>query len=143
MFYRKFILPLSAILLSTQVMAISPEELMSQALLSGQASGVLTGAIAENIKKQTHSLDDTLASISRKSIDSEKCHIYHFKITQPNIPSTDGAIVGDYVTVAQSRVCPDNREQAPAMVIECRVGKVSCMPGKPSVSPAANKPQKQ
>lgn len=128
---------LFALAFSFQVHAITPDLLMDQALRDGKASGVLTGALADNIKALTHSNESTLATIERISIEPDQCHFYKFTVTQPKIPNRSGEIVGDYVTVYKSKICPDNRAQPPSDVIDCRVGNVSCMPSTPVAAPKA------
>lgn len=108
--------------------AISSEELMSQAIRTGQASGVLTGATADRMKSVTHSTGETLGSVVRTSIDQDHCHFYHFTVTQTKIPTTSGKLVGDYVVVSRSKHCPDDRKQDPPAVIDCHIAGVSCMP---------------
>lgn len=122
------LLALFALTFVLQAHAITPDLLMDQALRNGKANGVLTGDLADKIKAATHSKEQTLGAIERISIEPDKCHFYKFTVTQPNIPNRSGAIVGDYVTVYKSKICPDDRAQPPAEVIECRVGNVSCMP---------------
>lgn len=103
---------------------------MSQAIHAGQASGELTGPVADRLKSQTHSKGPTLASVSRMSIEPDKCHFYKFTVTQTQIPDVTGRIIGDYVMVTKNKYCPDDRSQAPPEIIDCLIAGASCMPPK-------------
>lgn len=114
----------------SSALAVTPDILMSKAIEYGNSSGEMTGKISDDIKVQTHSKEPVFASVKRMSIDSEKCHLYNFTIKQTKIPNRAGVIVGDYVTVSRSKVCPDDRAETPSVVIDCHIGGVSCMPEK-------------
>ena len=122
----------SAFCLATQ--AVTPEILMNQAIRDGKASAILTGPVADNMRRITHSTAETQAKIERMSIEPDNCHFYKFTVTQPQVPARSGAIIGDYVTVSKTKVCPDDREQSPPEVIGCMIGGQSCMPVKGATS---------
>lgn len=121
--------------------AVSAEDLMEEAVRAGKSSGELTGGVAEHLKKITHSTDPTQARIERIGEDGSGCQTYKFTITQPNIPSRQGAVVGDYVTVTKNRFCQDNKARESTEVIDCHIGAISCMPAK-SAPPAATSPKR-
>lgn len=116
-----------AMLSASRVFPTTPGDLMSQAMASGKASGVLTGSIADDLKTKTRSIDPTQAVIERIGSDADKCQVFTVTLTQPNVPTRSGGNAGDYTTVTKTKLCPDNREFPPE-VIDCRVGNVSCMP---------------
>lgn len=111
-----------------QAHAVTADDLMKEAFRVGRSKGELTGAIANNFKKTTHSNEPIQASAELVSIDKDKCQIYKFTLLQSKIPNRAGQIVGDYMTVTKTKFCPDNREQEPPQVIDCRIGGASCMP---------------
>lgn len=115
--------------------AITPHDLMTEAMAKGVASGELTGEMADQIKRATRSKAATIGKIERVSVQADKCEIYNLTITQPDIPDMSGKIVGDYVTVTRSKFCPDKRkDQRQPELIACSVGPVSCMPGGQGIS---------
>jgi len=120
----------AALAFSSKVHAISPHELMTKAMRDGKAHGVLTGSMADQLKAATHSTADTIAKIERVETMANRCEVYTFTVTQPQIPDRSGKIVGDYVTVTRSKFCPNDRKnQYKPEVIACSIGGVSCMPG--------------
>ena len=134
--FKLSLIAIAALFCGVKALAVTPDILMSKAIEHGNSSGVMTGKISDDIKVQTHSKEPVFASVDRVSIDSDKCHLYNFTIKQSQIPNRAGGIVGDYVTVSQSKACPDDRAQTPSVVIDCHIGGVSCMPGKPKISSA-------
>ena len=67
---------------------------------------------------------------------ANRCEVFTFTLTQPQIPDRSGKIVGDYVTVTRSTFCPgDRKNQYKPEVIACSVGGVSCMPGAQVAAP--------
>ena len=123
------------VLFAAQASALTPDAMMSVAIHSGSASGELTGDLANEIKAMTRSTAATRGEIVRLSIEPDKCHIFKFTVTQPDVPNVKGEIVGDYVTVTKTKVCPDDRKTPPPEVIDCRIGKVSCMPAAKATHP--------
>lgn len=121
---------IAAMALASTARAITPHDLMTEAMAKGKASGELTGEMADQIKKATRSKAATMGKIERMAVQADKCEIYNVTVTQPDIPDMSGKIVGDYVTVTRSKFCPDKRkDQRQPELIACSVGPVSCMPG--------------
>lgn len=128
---------LAALTLASNVHAITPQELMTKAMRDGKAQGELTGSVADQIRSATRSTAKTLGKFERVEVQADRCEIYTFTITQPQVPDMTGKIVGDYVTTSRSKFCPDNRkDQHQPEIIACSVGGVSCMPGAQVGSPS-------
>ena len=125
-----FVVILSAAILPS-AHALTMDELMSAAVRSGKSSGELTGVTADSIRAATRSTAPTHMSIERVARDA-KCQTFRYTLTQPQIPSPSGGIVGDYVTVSESVLCSDDREQAPPKVVSCHIGGISCLAPAPA-----------
>lgn len=121
----------SAILLllgaAFQVQAMTSEELFAAAMDKGSASGVLTGNVADRLKKETRSTEPTHASLVRGDLTADGCQYFKLTLTQPKVPTRDGGFAGDYTTVSKVHTCKDDRE-TPPVLLDCKVGPVSCMP---------------
>jgi len=126
----------AALAFSSKVHAITPQDLMTKAMRDGKAQGELTGSMADQLKAATHSTAATLGKIERIETMANRCEVFTFTLTQPQIPDRSGKIVGDYVTVTRSTFCPgDRKNQYKPEVIACSVGGVSCMPGAQVAAP--------
>jgi hypothetical protein len=112
--------------LSANAQALTMDELMGKAVRTGSASGELSGAVSDSLKKATRSVAPTHIAIERVSED-DKCKTMRVTLTQPKVPNTSGGFVGDFVTVSQNVMCSDDRPQANPKVIECRIGPDNCM----------------
>lgn len=110
-----------------QVHALTSEELFAAAMERGSASGVLTGNVADRLKKETHSTEPTQASLVRGQMTADGCQYFKLTLIQPKVPTRDGGFAGDYITVSKVHSCKDDRE-TPPVLLDCKVGNVSCMP---------------
>ena len=127
---HRITLLLALCLSASAAAAATADEMMSQAYSQGRASGELTGQVADQIKSATRSKAATRGLAERLAIDKDGCYTVKFTVTQPDIPSVTGQLVGDFVTVTKFQMCPDSRQQSEPEVIECRVGATSCLPAK-------------
>jgi hypothetical protein len=109
--------------------AATPSELMDKAMKAGTSSGELTGAMAEAIKQATHSTDPTVAILERLE-DVGGCQYFKFTLSQANVPFVNGGSAGEYRTVTKVGTCRGDAKPNPPIVLECKVGKTSCMPVK-------------
>ena len=115
--------------------SITPEELMSRAMRDGKATAELTGPLADAIKAKTRSKAPTQATFEKGGDAGGGCKYFISTVVQADIPSTQGDIVGDYITVARTKVCPKTGQHPPE-ILDCRVGPHSCMPANASRSPS-------
>jgi hypothetical protein len=115
-------------LAASQVHAITSEEFFSQAIEKGSFAGELTDDVSAGIKKTTHSTAPTKMTVENIGIMPDGCRTFKVSITQPDIPTVEGVIAGDYLAVTKVVVCKDGREQAEPVVLDCKIGKISCMP---------------
>lgn len=130
-------LPVVWVLLCAPAWSLTPDELMSRAMREGKASAELTGPLADAIKARTRSGAAIQATFEKAGDAGAGCKFFKSTLVQPDIPSTQGTVVGDYVTVARTKVCP-NTGQHPPQIVDCTVGPHSCMPA--SVSSAPKRP---
>ncbi len=114
--------------------SLTPEELMARAMRDGKASAELTGPLADAIKAKTRSKAATQATFEKGGDAGDGCKFFISTVVQSDIPSTKGDIVGDYVTVARTKVCPKTGQHPPE-ILDCKVGPHSCMPAKASSTP--------
>lgn len=121
--------------LSSHVHALTMDDLMGKAARTGSASGELSGQVSDSLKKATRSVAPTHMAVERLS-DDGTCKTMRVTLTQPNVPSTTGGIVGDYVTVSENVLCSDDRPQATPKVIECRIGPDNCLMPRQVKSPS-------
>jgi hypothetical protein len=126
-FLKAIILAGIAVVACSSAQAITSDDLMQIAMTKGSASGELTGPVADAIKKTTHSNDPTLA-VLKKLEEKGGCQFFELKITQPNIPTTDGKIAGDYVTTTKVGTCRGDKSAPAPVVLSCAVGPINCMP---------------
>ena len=104
---------------------------MEEALTKGKAEGILDGPIAFGIKKATHSAKDPAMKIEQEGKTKEGCFLMRSTLTVFDVPSTSDVIIGDYVTVTRTRLCPDGKqpkEGHPVEVISCTIGGKLCAP---------------
>ncbi|MFN5095817.1 MAG: hypothetical protein ACK5BY_02810 [Limnohabitans sp.] len=133
MFYFKSLTVGLCLASALVAMASTPEELMARAMRDGRASSELTGPLADSIKSLTRSKAATRASIELAGDAGAGCKFFKVTLVQPDVPSVAGPLVGDYMTVSRTRVCPDSGQGEPE-ILECRIGALSCMPQKAASS---------
>lgn len=129
---------LAALMAASAANAVSPEELMSRAMRDGKASADLTGPLADSIRAVTRSKATTRATIELAGDAGGGCKFFRVTVIQPDIPSAGGGLVGDYMTVSRTRVCPDTGQGEPE-IIDCRIGVRTCMPQRATSSTNPNK----
>ena len=107
--------------------AATPPELMEKAMKTGIAKGEITGPLADAISKTTHSKAPPIAVLERLE-EVGGCQYFKFTLSQADIPMVAGGIAGEYRTVTKVGTCRGDAEAKPPLVLECKVGKNSCMP---------------
>ena len=109
--------------------AVSPDFLLEKALANGQAEGLIDGPMADGMRQVTHANSTPHMRIVREKITKQGCYVTLTTLTIPDIPSTTGKNLGDYITQTRTQMCPNGDDPLSGKfveVISCTVGGHPC-----------------
>jgi len=107
--------------------SMTPDEMFIEAAKNGHVRAVMKGPQADDLRKQTHSSDPTIADVTVLHDAPVNCSAFLMSVTQPNVPTRSGANAGDFVSKTKITLCNDERQPV-IDVVDCTVGMKSCMP---------------